>query len=618
MSRDPLSDTVGVAEIRIEDYLDSEGNIALPAGVTLTSYLDRNVAELGESVSYRYLDYTLDRNGRAVELTWHQLGARLRAVGARLQQVTAPGDRVAVLAPQGVDYVVGFFAAIHAGTIAVPLFPPELPGHAERLGAVLADTSPSVVLTTTAAAESVGAYLRRLPRSRRPRVIAVDAVPDSVGSTFVPTAPATDDIAYLQYTSGSTRTPAGVKISHRAACTNVLQMILSVDLDMNIRSISWLPLYHDMGLLMIMFPALCGGHITLMSPVAFVRRPHRWIAELAAESCNGRTFAAAPNFAFELAAQRGVPADGESLDLSNVAGLINGSEPVNITSIDKFNAAFAPYGLPSTTIKPSYGMAEATLFVSTIAPDAKPTAIYLDREQLGAGRAVRVDADAPNAVPQVSCGQVARSQWAVIANPDTDAERADGEVGEIWLHGDNIGQGYWGREHETELAFRNKLQSTLEHGSHAEGSAAGGLWFRTGDLGVYLDGELYITGRVKDLVIVDGRNHYPQDIEATVAEASTAVRSGFVAVFSVPANEVPGAGTEDTGERLVIIAERAAGSGRAEQAPVAQAIRAAVSRRHTLAVADLRLVAAGAIPRTTSGKLARRACRADYIAGLFG
>jgi acyl-CoA synthetase (AMP-forming)/AMP-acid ligase II len=618
MSRDPLSDTVGVAEIRIEDYLDSEGNIALPAGVTLTSYLDRNVAELGESVSYRYLDYTLDRNGRAVELTWHQLGARLRAVGARLQQVTAPGDRVAVLAPQGVDYVVGFFAAIHAGTIAVPLFPPELPGHAERLGAVLADTSPSVVLTTTAAAESVGAYLRRLPRSRRPRVIAVDAVPDSVGSTFVPTAPATDDIAYLQYTSGSTRTPAGVKISHRAACTNVLQMILSVDLDMNIRSISWLPLYHDMGLLMIMFPALCGGHITLMSPVAFVRRPHRWIAELAAESCNGRTFAAAPNFAFELAAQRGVPADGESLDLSNVAGLINGSEPVNITSIDKFNAAFAPYGLPSTTIKPSYGMAEATLFVSTIAPDAKPTAIYLDREQLGAGRAVRVDADAPNAVPQVSCGQVARSQWAVIANPDTDAERADGEVGEIWLHGDNIGQGYWGREHETELAFRNKLQSPLEHGSHAEGSAAGGLWFRTGDLGVYLDGELYITGRVKDLVIVDGRNHYPQDIEATVAEASTAVRSGFVAVFSVPANEVPGAGTEDTGERLVIIAERAAGSGRAEQAPVAQAIRAAVSRRHTLAVADLRLVAAGAIPRTTSGKLARRACRADYIAGLFG
>ena len=602
MSRDSVSAAAGLAKLKIEDYLDSEGNITLPEGVTLTSYLERNISELGETTSYRYLDY--DRDGRAVELTWTQLGAKLRAVGARLQQVTHPGDRVAILAPQGVDYVVGFFAAIQAGTIAVPLFAPELPGHAERLEAVLSDARPSVVLTTTAAAESVGDFLRKLPRSCRPRVIAVDAVPDSVGATFAPQELDTDDVAYLQYTSGSTRTPAGVQISHRSACTNVLQMIISVGLDWNIRSVSWLPLYHDMGLLMIMFPALCGGHITLMSPFAFVRRPHRWIAELAAESAHGRTFAAAPNFAFELAAQRGLPAEGETLDLSNVAGLINGSEPVNMASIEQFNAAFGPYGLPPTTIKPSYGMAEATLFVSTIAPDARPTAVYLDREQLGAGRAVRVAPDAPNAVAQVSCGQVARSQWAVIVDPDTEAELPDGAVGEIWLHGDNVGAGYWGRQHETELAFRNKLQSRLEQGSHAEGSAVGGVWFRTGDLGVYLDGELYVTGRIKDLVIVDGRNHYPQDLEATASEASPAVRSGFLAAFSVP-------GEGDTGERVVIVAERAAGAGRADQAPIAEAIRAAISRRHALPVADVRLVAAGVIPRTTSGKLARGACRAD-------
>ena len=254
--------------MKIEDYLDSEGNITLAEGVTLTSYLDHNIAELGETTSYRHLDY--DHDGRAVELTWPQLGARLRAVGARLQQVTRPGDRVAILAPQGVDYVVGFFAAIQAGNIAVPLFAPELPGHAERLDAVLSDARPSVVLTTTAAAESVGDFLCKLPRQRRPRVIAVDAVPDSVGATFAPQQVDTDDIAYLQYTSGSTRTPAGVEISHRSACTNVLQMITS---------------------------ALCGGHITLMSRVAFVRRPHRWISELAAESANGRTFAAAPRSA---------------------------------------------------------------------------------------------------------------------------------------------------------------------------------------------------------------------------------------------------------------------------------------------------------------------------------
>ena len=591
-------------EMRLEDYLDPEGNIAIPAGVTLTSFLERNVAAFGDTPAYRYLDFDHDRT---VELTWSQMGPRLRAVSARLQQITQPGDRVAILAPQGVDYVIGFFAAIQAGAIAVPLFAPELPGHTERLDAVLGDAEPTVVLTTTSAAGSVGDFLRTLPRLRRPRMLAIDALPDSVGAAFTPTRLDTDAIAYLQYTSGSTRTPAGVEITHRAACTNVVQMILSVGLDWNIRSVSWLPLFHDMGLLMIMFPALCGGHITLMSPVAFVRRPYRWIRELGAS--DAPTFAAAPNFAFQLAAQRGLPPAGETLDLSNVAGLINGSEPVSIAAVDQFTAAFAPYGLKATAIKPSYGMAEATLFVSTTDAHAQPTAVYLDRAELGAGRAVEVPADQPGAVAQVSCGTVARSQWAVIVDAQTDSELPDGHVGEIWLHGDNIGHGYWRRTEETELAFQNKLQSRLQYHSHAEGSAESGLWLRTGDLGVYHDGQLYITGRVKDLIIVDGRNHYPQDIEATVAEAATAVRAGYVAAFPVPA--------EDGREAVVIVAERAAGAGRAEAAPIVEAIRAAVSRRHAVPIADVKLVAAGTIPRTTSGKLARRACRARYLDGTL-
>ena len=591
-------------EMRLEDYLDPEGNIAIPAGVTLTSFLERNVANFGDTPAYRYLDFDHDRT---VELTWSQMGPRLRAVGARLQQITRPGDRVAILAPQGVDYVIGFFAAIQAGAIAVPLFAPDLPGHTERLDAVLGDAEPTVVLTTTPAAGAVGDFLRTLPRLRRPRMLAIDALPDSVGAAFTPTRLDTDAIAYLQYTSGSTRTPAGVEITHRAACTNVVQMILSVGLDWNIRSVSWLPLFHDMGLLMIMFPALCGGHITLMSPVAFVRRPYRWIRELGAS--DAPTFAAAPNFAFQLAAQRGLPPAGETLDLSNVAGLINGSEPVSIAAVDQFTAAFAPYGLKATAIKPSYGMAEATLFVSTTDADAQPTAVYLDRAELGAGRAVEVPADQPGAVAQVSCGTVARSQWAVIVDAQTDSELPDGHVGEIWLHGDNIGHGYWRRTEETELAFQNKLQSRLQYHSHAEGSAESGLWLRTGDLGVYHDGQLYITGRVKDLIIVDGRNHYPQDIEATVAEAATAVRAGYVAAFPVPA--------EDGREEVVIVAERAAGAGRAEAAPIVEAIRAAVSRRHAVPIAAVELVAAGTIPRTTSGKLARRACRARYLDGTL-
>ncbi|MCB0947996.1 MAG: AMP-binding protein [Mycobacterium sp.] len=589
--------------MRLADYLDPDGNIAIPAGITLTSFLDRNVATLGDAPAYSYLDFDRDCT---IELSWAQLGTRLRAVGTRLQQVARPGDRVAILTPQGVDYVVGFFAAIQAGTIAVPLFAPELPGHAERLDAVLSDACPTVVLTTTAAAQSVREFLRTLPRDRRPRMIAVDAVPDAVGAGFVPAPLDTDAIAYLQYTSGSTRNPAGVEITHRAACTNVVQMILSVGLDWNIRSVSWLPLFHDMGLLMIMFPALVGRHITLMSPVAFVRRPYRWIRELGASDLP--TFAAAPNFAFELAAQRGLPPAGETLDLSNVAGLINGSEPVSITSIEKFTAAFAPYGLNASAIKPSYGMAEATLFISTTSHGTPPEAIYLDRDELSAGRAVRVPAEHPNAVAQVSCGRVARSQWAVIVDSATDAELPDGQVGEIWLHGENVGRGYWGRPRDTEVTFQNKVQSRLLNGSHAEDSAESAMWLRTGDLGVYLDGELYITGRVKDLIIVDGRNHYPQDIEATVAEASNAVRAGFVAAFSIPG---------DGREEVVVIAERAVGAGRSEAGPIQEAIRAAVSRRHTVPVSEVKLVAAGVIPRTTSGKLARRACRAKYLDGLL-
>lgn len=597
----PIANDTG--DMRLEDYLDAQGDIAIPAGITLTSFLDRNVAVRGDAPAYRYLDFDRDCT---VELSWSELGTRLRAVGARLQQVAQAGDRVAILAPQGVDYVVGFFAAIQAGTIAVPLFAPELPGHAGRLDAVITDAQPTVVLTTTAVAQSVREILRTLPRDRRPRMIAVDAVPDAVGTGFVPAPLGTDGIAYLQYTSGSTRNPAGVEITHRAACTNVVQMILSVGLGWNIRSVSWLPLFHDMGLLMIMFPALVGRHITLMSPVAFVRRPYRWIRELGASDLP--TFAAAPNFAFELAAQRGLPPAGETLDLSNVAGLINGSEPVSINSIEKFVAAFGPHGLKPSAIKPSYGMAEATLFVSTTSHEARPRAIYLDRAELGAGRAVRVASEHPGAVAQVSCGQVARSQWAVVVDPATDAELPEGQVGEIWLHGDNVGRGYWGRPHETEVTFQNKLQSRLIVGSHAENSAEDALWMRTGDLGVYLDGELYITGRVKDLIIVDGRNHYPQDIEATVAEASNSVRAGFVAAFSIPG---------DGREQVVVIAERAMGAGRREAAPIQEAIRAAVSRRHALPVAEVKLVAAGSIPRTTSGKLARRACRTNYLDGVL-
>ncbi|MGW6727278.1 long-chain-fatty-acid--AMP ligase FadD32 [Nocardia sp. NPDC055029] len=621
-------------EETFDDYLDETGNLIIPEGRTLVDHVEKHTRNDANTLAYRYIDYSRERDGEVHELTWQEFGVRLRAVAARLQQVTNPGDRVAILAPQGLDYVISFFAAIYAGTISVPLFDPDEPGHTDRLHAVLGDCEPSAILTATSSAAGVRQFFRSLPAAQRPRIIAVDAIPDTLGDSWVRPDTAIDDIAYLQYTSGSTRVPAGVEITHRAVGTNLLQMINSLNMNENSRGVTWLPLFHDMGLLTVILPAVGGKFITIMSPSAFVRRPSRWINELAAVSDGAGTFAAAPNFAFEHAAARGVPKAGESLDLSNVIGLINGSEPVTVSSMKKFNEAFAPYGLPKTAIKPCYGMAEATLFVSATKAEDEAKYIYVDRDELNKGRMVRVEQSAENAIAQVSCGYVGLSQWAAIIDPESvegpegGRELADGQVGEIWLHGNNMGIGYWGRPDESTKTFRNRV-TDRQPGGHAEGTAADADWMRTGDFGVYFEGELYITGRVKDLVIVDGRNHYPQDLEYSAQEASKALRPGFVAAFAVPANQLPAEvftadshsglkfDADDASEQLVIVAERGPGAGKADPAPIADAVRAAVSLRHGVTARDILLVPAGSIPRTSSGKIARRACKAAYLEGTL-
>lgn len=594
--------------LEIEDILNAAGDIVLPDEVTLISLIERNIANVGATIAYRYLDYTRSEDGQAHELTWTQLGTRMRAIGAHVQRFASRGDRVAILAPQGLDYVAGFFAAIKAGTVAVPLFAPELQGHAERLAIALHDSRPSVALTTSGASAAVKAAMDEIRPASRPHLVIVDDVPDSAGDALVAVPVDAGDVSHLQYTSGSTRDPVGIEITHRAVGTNLAQMILSIDLlDRNTHGCSWLPLYHDMGLSMIGFPTVYGGHSTLMSPAAFIRRPERWIRALGAASRHGRVVTAAPNFACEYAALRGLPEAGDDVDLSNVV-LILGSEPVSTKAIDAFNTAFAPYGLPPTAIKPSYGIAEATLFVSTIAPTASATVAHVDRRMLEKGEIVRVAAGSPDATAHVSCGQIARSQWCVIVDPADRTELPDGRVGEIWLHGDNVGRGYWDRPEETEQTFRARLSSDTAEGSRAQGVPAGSTWLRTGDLGFYLDGELYVTGRMADLITIDDRQIYPEELEAVAAEASPIVRGGYVAAFTVPASD---------GEQLVIIAERASGTRRADPAPVASAIRTELLRRRGLPVTDIRLVPAGAIPRTTSGKIARRACRAAYLAGEF-
>jgi fatty acid CoA ligase FadD32 len=313
------------------------------------------------------------------------------------------------------------------------------------------------------------------------------------------------------------------------------------------------------------------------------------------------------------------------MDLSNVKCILNGSEPISAATVRRFNEAFGQYGFQPKAIKPSYGLAEATLFVSTTPMNAEPRIVHVDRDELNNHRFVQVPDDSPKAVAQAGAGRVGIAEWAVVVDHETATELPDGQIGEIWISGQNMGTGYWGREEETRETFQNILKSRTNP-SHAEGAPDEAIWVRTGDLGAYHDGELYITGRTKDLVIIDGRNHYPQDLEYSAQEATKALRTGFVAAFSVPANQLPDEVFEnahsglkrdpdDTSEQLVIVGERAPGAHKLDMAPIADDIRAAIAVRHGVTVRDVLLTAAGAIPRTSSGKIGRRACRSAYLDG---
>ncbi|AHC23147.1 MULTISPECIES: long-chain-fatty-acid--AMP ligase FadD32 [Actinomycetes] len=603
------------------------GQIKFPESASVVAHVERWAKVRGDKLAYRFLDFSTERDGVARELTWSQFSARNRAVAARLQQVTAEGDRVAILSPQNLNYLVAMYGAIYAGRIAVPLFDPSEPGHVGRLHAVLDDCKPSAILTTTDAAEGVRKFFRTRPANQRPRVIAVDAVPDDVAATWERRDVSNDTVAYLQYTSGSTRIPTGVQITHLNLATNIVQIIEALEGEEGDRGLSWLPFFHDMGLITALLAPMIGHHFTFMTPAAFVRRPARWIREMARKPDDtGGVISVAPNFAFDHAAARGLPKDGEPpLDLSNVKAVLNGSEPISAATVRRFNEAFGPYGFPAKAIKPSYGLAEATLFVSTTPAAEEPKIINVDRDALNTGTIVEVDADSPKAVAQASAGKVGVSEWAVIVDAESATELPDGQIGEIWISGQNMGTGYWGKPEATVETFQNTLKSRTTP-SHAEGAADDATWVRTGDYGAFYDGDLYITGRVKDLVIIDGRNHYPQDLEYSAQEASKAVRTGFAAAFSVPANQLPAevfddthAGlkfdAEDSSEQLVIVAERAAGSHKMELGPVIDDIRAAIAVRHGVTVRDVLLTPAGAIPRTSSGKIGRRACRAAYLDG---
>jgi fatty acid CoA ligase FadD32 len=314
-----------------------DGQLRFPDNGSVVRHVEKWAKVRGDKLAYRFVDFSTERDGVRRELNWAQFSVRNRAVAARLQQVTQPGDRVAILCPQNLEYMIAFFGTLYAGRVAVPLFDPAEPGHVGRLHAVLDDCGPTAILTTTDSAEGVRKFFRSRPANERPRVIAVDAVPDEVGVTWEHVDISTETIAYLQYTSGSTRIPTGVQITHLNLATNVVQVIEALDGEEGDRGVSWLPFFHDMGLITALVAPMIGHYVTFMTPAAFVRRPGRWIREMARKPDDtGGVISVAPNFAFDHAAARGVPKDGEEpLDLSNVKAVLNGSEPISAAPVQR-------------------------------------------------------------------------------------------------------------------------------------------------------------------------------------------------------------------------------------------------------------------------------------------
>ncbi|MFI1534726.1 fatty acyl-AMP ligase [Streptomyces anandii] len=562
---------------------------------TLSHHLARAAALTPDETSFTFVDHGTDTEGAASSLSWSELNDHVRAVATGLRQAGAEGERVAVLAPQGLDYVVGFLAAAHAGAVAVPLPSPSLPGHAEKLAAVLRDAAPAVLLTVETQrrllsdfceARSVGAGCRIASVLELGRA---SAEPEAGSCGARP-----DDVAYLQYTSGSTRIPTGVEITHANVCVNARQILEAYDLRRGHNcTVGWLPLYHDMGLVVQVVLALV-GHMpsVFMDPLAFIQQPARWLRLL---SRHTGAMTAAPNFAYDYCVRRLHETERSELSLASVAAMANGSEPVSPATIERFHAAFAPAGVTRTAVRPSYGLAEATVFVSASPTGEATTVTAFDRDALGKGVAVPAEPGERPVAELVACGRPIGQELAIV-DPVTHRRREDGRIGEIWLSGPNIGRGYWGRPEESEAVFRAVL--------HAEEGT--GPWLRTGDLGVWHDKQLYVTGRLKDLVIIDGTNHYPYDIEETVHSAHPAIRPHRIAAFAVPGPE---------GELLVVVAEhrREAGLDDTTGAQVANAVRAAVAARHGINVHDFVLVPPGGVPHTTSGKVARSACRDEYL-----
>ncbi|WP_020667736.1 fatty acyl-AMP ligase [Amycolatopsis nigrescens] len=537
----------------------------VPEEVLRTSIVERLFARAADP---RPL-FTHQDHGHGMDHTvsWAEFVTRVREVAGTLRRVAEPGDRAAVLTGQDLNYPLAFFGALAAGLVAVPLMAPGSRAQRGRLAGVLADCDARVWLTSSAAAA------KTREAGTPEQLVVVDEL-SGPGSDPLPVTP--ESPAYLQYTSGSTREPAGAVIPHRAISAACWQASRAYAVDEGTTCAGWIPFFHDMGLIQLLcLPVFAGARSVFMAPAEFVHRPARWLRQLADHPA---VFTAAPNFAFDLAADAAEQA-GDDLDLSGVRIALNGSEPVRPGTIARFQEVFGPRGFRPEAHRPSYGLAEATVYVASAGAEGPRGAVF-DREALAQGRAIEV----PDGQELISVGRPLGQRVRIVRD---GAAQPEGQAGEIWIHGPNVATGYWGRG------------DTAVFGAELDGVRG---WLRTGDLGVFHHGDLYITGRLKDLIVIDGRNFHPQDIEAVAGEAHPAVRRGRVAAFGV---------SDENGEGAVVAAEWTSDAD-ADEKEVTRAVLRAVSREYDLTLRSVHLVPSGELPRTSSGKITRSAAKARY------
>ena len=554
------------------------------------------------------LAYTFLQDGEMEEihLTYADVDRRARAIGARLQSLGAYGERALLVYPPGLEFIAGFFGCLYAGVVAIPVYPPHSPRldkSLPKLRAIANDAQPVAVLTSSALlslAENIGAQapdLQALPW------LATDTITDISASEWQPAALNSSSLAFLQYTSGSTAVPRGAMLTHGNLLHNLALIQQSFESSPETRGLFWVPLYHDLGLIGgLLEPLYSGCTSTFMSPMTILQRPLRWLQAI---SRTRATCSGGPNFVYDLCVRKITPEQRATLDLSSWDIAFICAEPVRCETLERFATTFASCGFRREAFYPCYGLAEATLIASGGLKAAPPVVFTVQSAALERNRVIAAPTGKDGTQTLVGCGKTLGDQEIIIVHPETFTRCSPDEVGEIWIAGPSVARGYWNQSEETKRTFQAYLTETGE-----------GPFLRTGDLGFLKDGEVFVTGRLKDLIIIDGYNYYPQDIEQTVEQSHQSLRPSCCAAFSVDI---------DGKERLVIVAEverRSVGPDLSRPLPIyrpaseiVQAIRRAVAEAHELRVYAVLLLKPGSIPKTSSGKIQRHACRANFLTG---